>query len=103
MYILWQNLFQVIVFRMWIDFEDRTLSHYPVYIKDHLFNTNPTFDYGDFTQIKYYITETNVSIDSFAISFNEAGTYIVGDAQAPARFVIISWSFTSYIDKYDNM
>ena len=75
------------MFRMWIDYDDRALSHYPVYIKDHLYNTNPTFDYGDFTQLKYYITETNVSINTFGIAFNEAGTYVVADAQALSRYV----------------
>ncbi len=76
---------------MWIDFEDRALSHYPVYIKDHLFNTNPTFDYGDFTQLEYYIAETNVTFYTFGVTFSEAGTYVVADAQAPSRSEF--WSF----------
>ena len=75
------------MFRMWIDFDDRTLSHYPVYIKDHLYNTNPTFDYGDFTQLEYYMTETNVTYSTFGIAFNEAGTYVAADAQALSRSV----------------
>lgn len=75
----------VIVFRLWVDNNNRTLSHYPVYLKNHLYNTNPAFDYGDFTQLQYYITETNVSYTSFAYSFAESGTYVFADSQENAR------------------
>ena len=69
------------------DQEVRTKSHYPKYVKDHLYNTNPNFDYGDFTQLAYYITETNVNYTSFVYSFTEAGTYVFADAQNMNRFV----------------
>lgn len=79
------ELEELVVFRIWVDSSDRTLSHYPKYQKDHLFNTNPSFDYGDFTMLGYYITETNVTYNSFAYTFAEAGTYVFADAQDTSR------------------
>ena len=81
------ELYEVIVFRIFVDENDRTLSHYPVYVKNHLYNTNPGFDYGAFTELEYYITQTNVTYSSFAYSFTEPGTYVIADAQAFERFV----------------
>ena len=76
------------MFRIFLDTEDRTQSNYPKYIKDHLYNTNPTFDYGDFKQLEYYITETNVTYNNFIFVFTEAGTYVFADAQDLERWVI---------------
>ena len=80
------ELDELIIFRIWIA-EDRTQSHYPVYIKDHLFNTNPDFDYGDFKQLEFYILETNVTYNSFAFQFTEPGAYVFADAQDLDRYV----------------
>ena len=73
--------------QVWVNDANRKLSNYPVYLKDHLFNTNADFDFGDFTLLKYYITETNVSYNSFAYSFTEAGTYVFADAQDFNRYL----------------
>jgi len=53
--------------------------HYPVYVKDHLLNTNPGFDYGPFNQLANYII-TNVSVSNFVYVFTEAGTYVFSDS-----------------------
>ena len=53
--------------------------HYPVYIKDHLLNTNQGFDYGPFNQLANYII-TNVSVSNFVHVFSEAGTYVFSDS-----------------------
>lgn len=58
---------------------DNGSHHYPVYIKDHLLNTNPGFDYGPFNQLANYIT-TNVSVSNFVYIFTEAGTYVFSDS-----------------------
>ena len=58
------------------------------YVKDHLFNTNPTFDYGDFQQLEYYVTQTTVPYTSFAFAFNEAGKYVFADSQDSTRYQI---------------
>ena len=70
-----------VFFKLLINDTDRTKSNYPVYIKDHLFNTNPTFDYGAFTQLKYQIENTNANITSFANIFTEGGNYVFSDSQ----------------------
>lgn len=82
------QLNEALLFRLDIDTNNRSASHYPTYIKDHLFNTNPDFDFGDFTQLAYYITQTNVTYEKFIYVFTSAGTYVFADAQNAARFVI---------------
>lgn len=52
-----------------------------MYIKDHLFNTNEGFDYGDFSELEYYILNTNVTYNAFAYIFAEPGVYVIGDSQ----------------------
>ncbi|XP_006824590.2 uncharacterized protein LOC100375297, partial [Saccoglossus kowalevskii] len=80
----------MIVFRIYIDETDRSLSNYPVYVKDHLYNSNPTFDYGAFTELKFLVEETNLTIWTFAHVFTEAGEFVFADAQEPDREMIIS-------------
>ena len=58
---------------------DNDSYHYPVYIKDHMLNTNPGFDYGPFNQLSNYIV-TNVSVSNFVHVFTEAGTYVFSDS-----------------------
>ena len=77
---------EMIIFQIWLDDTDRSLSNYPKYMKDHLFNSNPDFDYGDFTELEYYILETNVTYNAFAYQFTEAGTYVFVDAQDFNRY-----------------
>ena len=55
-----------------------------MYVKNHLYNSNPTFDYGAFTQLQNLIDNTNASLTSFAHAFTEAGTFVFADAQNPA-------------------
>lgn len=77
----------MVLFKVTINSTDRTASNYPVYVVNHLYNSNPTFDYGAFTQLAYLIANTNVSISSFAHVFTEAGTYVFQDAQDSTRLV----------------
>ncbi len=79
------ELEEMIIFRIWLDEADRAASHYPVYMKDHLYNTNTDFDYGDFQMLEYYILETNVSYNAFAFQFNDPGTFVFADSQDPNR------------------
>ena len=76
---------EAIVFRIYLDINDRASSNYPVYLRDHLFNSNPTFDYGDFEELEYYILNTNVTYNAFLYVFAEAGNYMFVDSQDDAK------------------
>ena len=75
----------VVAFKIYINPADRTLSNYPVYLKDHLYNTNEDFDSGAFRQLQSYIRETNLSMSVFMHVFTDAGTYVFVDSQEYER------------------
>lgn len=54
---------------------DVSSNDYPVYVKDSLLNTNPTFDYSAFRDIES-LASKNVTITSFAFTFSQNGTYV---------------------------
>ncbi|XP_071497013.1 uncharacterized protein [Diadema antillarum] len=84
------ELEDMLLFRVTIDHSNRSLSNYPVYVKDHLFNTNPTFDYSEFRDLRFYVINTNVSITFFAHVFTEPGRYVFADAQEPSWEIIVA-------------
>ena len=75
------ELEEMVVFKLLINDTDRSLSHYPVYKKDHLFSTNPNFDYGPFLDLQDLIVNTDANISSFAFVFSESGNFVFEDAQ----------------------
>ncbi|XP_033122761.1 uncharacterized protein LOC117121631 [Anneissia japonica] len=84
------ELEEMLIFKVTIDENNRSLSNYPVYVKDHLFNTNPLFDYSEFRDLQFYVESTNVTINAFAHVFTESGQYVFADAQESQREVIVS-------------
>jgi hypothetical protein len=78
------------------EIEDR--SHYPVYQKDSLINTNPDFDYGGFKILEDRLIsqsansegEDEETLQYFAYSFTEAGTYHFADAAESEKTMIIT-------------
>ena len=80
---------QVVLFKITLDSVNRSLSHYPRYSKNHLFNTNPRFDYGQFRQLHSLITTTNLTITTFANVFSEDGRYVFYDNAESKRETII--------------
>lgn len=80
----------VLAFKLYVKETDRAQSNYPVYVKDHMYNTNQDFDYGSFRQLASFIKETNLTVSVFMHVFTDAGTYVFADAQDVERFVATS-------------
>ncbi len=70
--------------------QDRTNSslHYPVYVKDHLLNSNPSFDYGSFRQLSRAI-ESSININNLFHVFNDPGSYVFADSIIPTNELIV--------------
>lgn len=80
---------QAIVFRVNLNTQNRSLSNYPQYKKNHLFNTNPDFDYGNFRQLHTIIQTTNQTITMFVHLFTEPGIHVFYDNANSARETIV--------------
>lgn len=78
-----------VLFKVELNKVNRSLSHYPRYNKDHLFNQNDRFDYGNFRLLHSLVQETNKTISLFANVFNEAGVFVFYDSAEPSREIII--------------
>jgi len=74
---------EMVIFKISINDTDRSQSNYPKYNKDHLFSTNPTFDFGAFTALQYQVENTNANISNFIHVFTDGGNYVFYDAQDP--------------------
>ena len=72
---------EMVIFKIIINGTDRSKTSYPKYNKDHLFSTNPSFDYGAFTALQYEVENTNANISNFAHVFDSGGNYVFYDAQ----------------------
>ena len=70
---------EAILFQLNINNANRSLSNYPRYRKNHLYNTNPNFDYGKFRELHTLITTSNLKISTFANVFAEAGVFVFYD------------------------
>ena len=78
-----------ILFEIEVNEMSRSLSHYPRYNKDHLFNVNDRFDYGNFRLLHSLIQDTNKSLSTFANVFTEAGVFVFYDNAEPSREMIV--------------
>jgi hypothetical protein len=72
------------------DLSNAASGHYPVYVKNSLFNTNPNFDYGPFRDLATLVTSNQLNIAQFAYSFTEAGSYVFSDASSAALQMIVN-------------
>ena len=49
---------------------------YPVYMSNSLLNTNPSFDYSGFLNLKRTVDAGTSTISVYVFTFNTAGTYV---------------------------
>eukprot|EP00347_Sterkiella_histriomuscorum_P016022 403354791 len=70
-------------------FEEISKSHYPVYMKDSLINTNSNFDYSSFSVLETKLLN-GTKIDKFVFTFQDSGVYVFGDSADNSRQTIIS-------------
>ncbi|XP_059188148.1 uncharacterized protein LOC131970744 [Centropristis striata] len=79
----------MIIFHLAINHTDRRLSHFPVYQKDHLFNSNPGWDFGAFRHLQILMKQTNLNSTRFAHVFSETGKYVFVDSAVPEWSMVV--------------
>ncbi|CAG9314260.1 unnamed protein product [Blepharisma stoltei] len=65
-------------------------SHYPVYLKDSLLNTNKNFDYAAFKELEWRMKSSSSYVDTFAFTFTDAGIYDFVDNADSDKHIIIA-------------
>ncbi|XP_023817540.1 zonadhesin-like isoform X2 [Oryzias latipes] len=79
----------MLIFHLTINHTDRHYSHFPVYQKDHLFNSNPKWDFGAFRHLQILMKQTKFNSSWFAHVFSEAGKYVFVDSAVPQRSMVV--------------
>ncbi|CAB1443715.1 unnamed protein product [Pleuronectes platessa] len=79
----------MLIFHLAINHTDRRLSHFPVYQKDHLFNSNPGWDFGAFRHLQMLMKQTNFNSTRFAHVFSETGKYVFVDSAVPEWSLVV--------------
>lgn len=81
---------QALTFKIEINPQNRTASHYPRYRKNHLLNRNDAFDYGNFRQLHSLVRDSNKTLDFFMHVFTQNGTFVFYDNADPFRETIVT-------------
>jgi hypothetical protein len=71
------------------DVSDSSRLHFPVYHKDSLLNTNPTFDYTQFRHLAEIMRDPNYNITLFTFAFSQPGVHVFYDNALPKLFSVI--------------
>ncbi|KAK5904685.1 hypothetical protein CesoFtcFv8_006221 [Champsocephalus esox] len=79
----------MLIFHLTINHTDRRHSHFPVYQKDHLFNSNPSWDFGAFRRLQILMKQTNFNSTRFAHVFLETGKYVFVDSAVPEWSLVV--------------
>jgi len=69
-------------------------THFPVYMKDSVINSNPEFDYGSFLNLQTEMLRKQAIGDStgsiFSFTFVDKGTYVFNDATSTQKLMIVT-------------
>lgn len=67
--------------------------NYPIYMKDSVINSNPTFDYGSFMELERSMKNKQALGDKsytfFRFSFDVSGTYVFHDASDVEQLMVV--------------
>ena len=80
---------QAVMWQVNIKPGNRSISNYPQYRKNHLYNTNPNFDYGKFRELDTLVQNTDLEITTFANVFGESGVFVFYDNNNAKRETIV--------------
>eukprot|EP00599_Poterioochromonas_sp_BG-1_P015133 CAMPEP_0173155160 /NCGR_PEP_ID=MMETSP1105-20130129/13936_1 /TAXON_ID=2985 /ORGANISM="Ochromonas sp., Strain BG-1" /LENGTH=2955 /DNA_ID=CAMNT_0014071525 /DNA_START=806 /DNA_END=9673 /DNA_ORIENTATION=- len=67
---------------------DVSKTSYPVYVKDSLLNTNPTFDYSAFRNLQS-TAATSITFSTFSFTFTTAGTYVFSTSSDSSAITLV--------------
>ncbi|XP_066500606.1 zonadhesin [Hoplias malabaricus] len=79
----------MLIFQLTINYTDRLLSHFPVYQKDHLFSSNPAWDFGAFRRLERLMKHSQFNSTRFAHVFMDPGKYVFLDNAVPDWSLIV--------------
>ena len=71
-------------------FSIQSSTAYPIYLKDSLLNTNPSFDYSPFTELKQLIEDGGQNLTSFAYTFTDTGRFVFAINDNQDSLIIIT-------------
>ncbi|XP_036393696.1 uncharacterized protein LOC118783846 [Megalops cyprinoides] len=79
----------MLIFQLTINHTDRRRSHFPAYQKDHLFSSNPSWDFGAFRKLEQLIKHSQFNSSRFAHVFTDTGKYVFQDSAVPDWSLIV--------------
>ncbi|KAI4904543.1 hypothetical protein NFI96_029611 [Prochilodus magdalenae] len=83
------NPSDMLIFQLTINYTDRLRSHFPVYQKDHLFSSNPAWDFGAFRRLERLIKHSQFNSTRFAHVFMDPGKYVFLDNAVPDWSLVV--------------